>query len=100
MFGSFEASSRAGQRQRPWIACQSRPRILEEAQVRSPVSMYRLVNVPVNPSGRCGAPETEPGPCGVGRLVDDELMAIPFQQVVPPYDRASGGRVAPVTPWP
>jgi hypothetical protein len=27
-------------------------------------------------------------------------MAIPFQQVVPPHDRAPAGRVAPVTPWP
>jgi len=44
----------------------------------SAVSMYRLVNVPVNPSGRCGAPETEPGPSGAGRLVDDEVMAIAF----------------------
>jgi|SRR5436190_22205910 hypothetical protein len=43
----------------------------------SPVSTYRLVNVPVNPSGRFGAPETEPGPSGVGRLAD-ELMTIPF----------------------
>src|SRR5690242_3394325 len=66
----------------------------------SPVSMYRLVNVPVNPSGRCGAPETEPGPSGMGRPADDELMEIPFQQVVPPHDRAPGGWVAPVTPWP
>jgi hypothetical protein len=49
----------------------------------SPVSMYRLVNASVKPAGRCGAPETEPGPAGVGKPVDDELMAIPFQQVVP-----------------
>jgi len=41
---------------------------------RSPVSTYRLVNVPANPSGRCGAPETEPGPSGVG----DEFMRSPF----------------------
>ena len=40
---------------------------------RSPVSTYRLVNVPVNPAGRFGAPETEPGPCGVG----DVFMTIP-----------------------
>ncbi len=33
----------------------------------SPVSMYRLVNVSVNPAGRCGAPETEPGPSGGGQ---------------------------------
>ena len=31
----------------------------------SPVSTYRLVNVSVNPAGRFGAPETEPGPSGV-----------------------------------
>jgi hypothetical protein len=37
--------------------------------------MYRLVNVPVNPSGRFGAPETEPGPSGVG---DELLMTFPF----------------------
>jgi hypothetical protein len=38
------------------------------------VSTYRLVNVPVNPAGRFGAPETEPGPSGV----DGEVMTIPF----------------------
>ena len=38
------------------------------------VSMYRLVNVPVNPSGRFGAPETEPGPSGL----DGEFMRFPF----------------------
>jgi hypothetical protein len=42
----------------------------------SPVSTYRLVNVPVNPAGRCGASETEPGPWGVG----DEFMRIPFHK--------------------
>src|SRR6516165_8161352 len=44
---------------------------------RSPVSTCRLVNVVVNPSGRCGAPATEPGPSGAGRA-DDELMRISF----------------------
>jgi hypothetical protein len=44
----------------------------------SPVSAYRLVNVPVNPSGRFGAPETEPGPSGAGRRASDELTRIPF----------------------
>ena len=44
----------------------------------SPVSMYRLVNVSVNPAGRFGAPETEPGPCGTGSGAD-ELMRISFQ---------------------
>jgi hypothetical protein len=32
----------------------------------------------VNPSGRFGAPETEPGPSGVGRWGEDELMTISF----------------------
>src|SRR5690348_11138944 len=45
---------------------------------RSPVSMYRLVNVPVNPAGRFGAPDTEPGPSGTGGSLGDELMGIPF----------------------
>ena len=40
----------------------------------SPVSMYRLVNVSVNPAGRFGAPETEPGPSGVDSGAEDELM--------------------------
>src|SRR5271169_2129557 len=66
---------------------------------RSPVSTYRLVNVAVNPSGRFGAPETEPGPSGVGRRAADELMRGPLSQVVLTHDRAPGGRVAPVTPW-
>src|SRR6516164_7758409 len=43
---------------------------------RSPVSTYRLVNTSVNPSGRFGAPETEPGPSGA--VTADELMSIPF----------------------
>ena len=47
---------------------------------RSPTSTYRLVNVPVNPAGRFGAPETEPGPSGMGRPVDDELIRIPFHE--------------------
>jgi hypothetical protein len=41
------------------------------------VSMYRLVNVSVNPAGRFGAPETEPGPSGVGSWVGEELMMFP-----------------------
>src|SRR6516162_7452776 len=44
---------------------------------RSPVSMYRLVNVAVNPSGRFGAPATEPGPSGVA----DEFMRVSFMSV-------------------
>src|SRR5690348_13277590 len=43
----------------------------------SPVSTYRLVNVPVNPAGRFGAPEAEPGPSGVGERVVDEVMGSP-----------------------
>jgi hypothetical protein len=39
------------------------------------------VNVSVNPAGRFGAPETEPGPSGVGRWVEDELMRISFQEI-------------------
>jgi hypothetical protein len=38
--------------------------------------MYRLVKMSVNPAGRFGAPETEPGPCGVGKVVEEELMTI------------------------
>src|SRR5919199_4745795 len=37
--------------------------------------MKRLVNVSVNPFGRFGAPEMEPGPCGAVS-VDDELMRV------------------------
>ena len=33
-----------------------------------------VVNVSVNPSVRCGAPDTEPGPSGVDNGVDEELM--------------------------
>jgi hypothetical protein len=36
--------------------------------------------VPVSPAGRFGAPETEPGPSGVGSRVDDERMRIPFHR--------------------
>ena len=36
-------------------------------------------STPKNPS----ATETAPGPSGAGRPVDDELIAIPFRQVVP-----------------
>src|SRR5215470_360677 len=46
----------------------------------SPVSMNRLVKVSVNPAGRFGAPETEPGPSGMGGPVDDELMRVPFHE--------------------
>ena len=47
-----------------------------------PVSTYRLVNVPVNPAGRFGAPETEPRPSGVGRSVEDELIVISFPETL------------------
>src|SRR5918997_2343356 len=46
----------------------------------SPVSTYRLANVSANPSGRFGAPETEPGPSGMGRWAEDELMRNPLSQ--------------------
>src|SRR5271165_4680165 len=44
---------------------------------RSPVSTYRLMNVPVNPSGRCGAPATEPGPSGM----PEEFMGVSFSRL-------------------
>ena len=44
--------------------------------------MYRLVNVPVNPAGRFGAPDTEPGLSGVGRPAEDELIVIPFPETL------------------
>lgn len=57
--------------------------------------------VPVNPSGRCGAPETDLGPSGVGRSVAYELMSAPFRTDglscrklgwPPPGDRLLEGR--------
>jgi hypothetical protein len=36
--------------------------------------------VSVNPAGRLGAPETEPGPSGVDGGADDALMGIPFHR--------------------
>jgi hypothetical protein len=39
--------------------------------------MYRLMNVSVNPAGKFGAPETEPGPSGVDSAAEDKLMTIP-----------------------
>jgi hypothetical protein len=44
--------------------------------------MYWLVNVSVNPAGRFGAPETEPGPSGVDCEAEDELSRISFVEVV------------------
>jgi hypothetical protein len=44
--------------------------------------MYRLVNVSVNPAGRFGAPETEPGSSGVDGGAENELMRISFQSTV------------------
>jgi hypothetical protein len=38
------------------------------------VSTYRLANVSVNPSGRFGAPDAEPGPSGL----EAELMTLSF----------------------
>jgi hypothetical protein len=40
------------------------------------------VNVSAKPSGRFGAPETEPRPSGVGRWVGGELMTISFHNSV------------------
>jgi hypothetical protein len=56
------------------------------------------VNVPVNPAGRFGAPETEPGPCGVG----DVFMRIPShglsrtwnQRRVPRREKSQGQPLA------
>jgi hypothetical protein len=50
--------------------------------------------VSVNPVGRLGAPETEPGPSGAGRPVDDELMRIPFHKryCLTIFPRASASR--------
>jgi hypothetical protein len=41
----------------------------------SPVSTYRLVQVSVNPAGRFGAPETEPGPSGVEDFAHEQLLS-------------------------
>jgi hypothetical protein len=40
------------------------------------------VNVSLNPAGRFGAPETEPGPSGVDCEAEDELMRVSFVDVV------------------
>src|SRR5215467_6299654 len=65
----------------PWTSSSGGPSPPVTACRRSsPVSTYRLVNVPVNPSGRFGATETEPGPCGIGRSADGELIGIPFRE--------------------
>ena len=45
----------------------------------SPVSTYRLVNVSVKPSGRFGAPDTEPGPSGTVNSVN-EFMTLSFDK--------------------
>jgi hypothetical protein len=42
----------------------------------SAASTYRLANVSENPAGRLGAPDTEPGPCGVGRSPADEFTSL------------------------
>src|SRR6516162_1291913 len=61
-----------------------------------PVSMYRLVNLPVNPSGRFGAPETEPGPSGV--VAADELMSIPFPETLWAFAAQRRTDIPPETP--
>src|SRR5215831_17830336 len=51
----------------PWTSSSGGPSPPVTACRRSsPVSTYWLVNVSVNPAGRFGAPETEPGPVGLG----------------------------------
>src|SRR5215831_4720267 len=70
-----------------------------------PASMYWLVNVLVNPSGRFGAPETEPGPSGTGSPLDDELMRVPLPQDLTGFrgrkpEVAAVGRFAGPTGWP
>src|SRR5207342_2908716 len=63
----------------PWTSSSGGPSPPVTACRRSsPVSTYRLVNVPVNPAGRFGAPETERGPSGLGRRVEDELTTVPL----------------------
>jgi hypothetical protein len=49
----------------------------------APVSTYRLVNVSVNPGGRFGAPEAEPGPSGVDGADIDAFMAISLYEDQP-----------------
>jgi hypothetical protein len=46
------------------------------------VSTYQFVDASVNPSGRFGAPETEPGPSGAGRWVENGLTTISFHNAV------------------
>ena len=41
----------------------------------SRTKQIRMVNVLVTPFGRCGAPEAEPEPTGVGRLAEDDFLA-------------------------
>jgi len=40
--------------------------------------MYLLVNVSVNPAGRLGAPETDPGPSGVDSGAACELTTVSY----------------------
>ena len=61
-----------------------------------PVSTYRLVNVPVNPSGRFGAPETEPGPSGK----DGEFMRNPFTSGTASPSRIGRPSRTSQIPWP
>src|SRR5215213_2749982 len=69
-FSGQPCTSSSGGPSPPMTACWRSP----------PAFTYRLVNVSVNPSGRFGAPETEPGPSGVGRWVEDELTTISFHE--------------------
>src|SRR5512132_1156685 len=64
----------------PWTSSSGGPSPPMTACRRSwPVSTYRLVKVSVNPAGSCGAPQTEPGPSGVGA----ELMRSSFRKDLP-----------------
>src|SRR5215212_1567131 len=70
-FSGQPCTSSSGGPSPPMTACWRSP----------PAFTYRLVNVSVNPSGRFGAPETEPGPSGVDSGAEDELMSISFHNL-------------------
>jgi hypothetical protein len=65
----------------PWTSSSGGPWPPVTACRRScPVSTKRLVKVSVNPSGRFGAPETEPGPSGVSERGEAALMRSSFPE--------------------
>src|SRR5690349_25011115 len=61
----------------------------------SPASTYLLVKVSANPSGRLGAPETEPGPCGVVA----DMCALPLLRFTARSVRRTPRRRACRRPW-